>query len=251
MAMADGWRVLPLALALTACAGPPPPCPWIELFDGRTLAGWRVTAFGGEGEVAVVDGALRLACGNPLTGLTYAGTPPTGSYDLEVTAARLDGTDFFCGLTFPVRDGHLTLVAGGWGGAVCGLSSLDGEDASRNATCTLRGFETDRDYTFRIEVRTDAVTVWLDDEPFLAADLRGRRLSLRPEVELSRPLGIASFATTARVRSLRWRPRVTAAAADCAAAWRAPSPAALPSASRRRPACGAPASARSGSGTGR
>ncbi len=198
---------LSAALALfTSCVAPPPSAPWIELFDGRSLRGFAVTDFGGQGEVAVEDGAIEFDFGTPLTGLTWTGAPPRGDYDLEVTAARVEGTDFFCGVTFPVHDAHLTLVLGGWGGSLCGISSLDGEDASSNETRTLRRFEEGRDYRVLLRVRQDHLEVDLDGAPLLRAALEGRALSLRPEVELSRPLGIASFGTRARVRALRWRP---------------------------------------------
>ena len=164
---------LPLLLLCAACAAPPAAAPWTDCFDGRSLASWEVTDFGGQGPVAVQGGSLELGFGSPLTGVTFTGTPPAGSYELEVCAARLEGRDFFCGLTFPVRDGHLTLVLGGWGGSLVGLSSLDG--------------------TRKVD-----------------ADLRGRELGLRPEVLLSRPLGIASFTTRAAIHSVRWRPLGTA-----------------------------------------
>lgn len=200
--------LLPCAplLALAACHAAPTAPPWVELFDGASLADWQATRFGGEGDVRVERGALLLGAGSPLTGVTFAGAPPTTPYELEVTAARVEGLDFFCGLTFPVRDGHLTLVLGGWGGSVSGLSCLDGDDAAGNATRTVRGFQDGRAYTARLLVRDERVEVLLDGAPFLAAELAGRELSLRPEVELSRPLGVATFATEARISALRWRP---------------------------------------------
>lgn len=204
------------ALAAACAAGPPaatgpavapaaPARPWRELFDGRSLAGWVATDFGGQGDVTVADGALHLDFGNPLTGVTWSGPPPSGDYELEVVAAREEGTDFFCGLTFPVGDAHLTLVLGGWGGSVSGLSSLDGRDANHNATRRLHGFVDRRDYTARVAVTQTAVRVWLDGAPFCSAELAGHELGLRPEVLQSRPLGVASFATRARIRSVRWR----------------------------------------------
>ncbi|MFN3241013.1 MAG: DUF1080 domain-containing protein [Planctomycetota bacterium] len=203
MRVVASWSSL---LLLAACAAPPPAAPWRELFDGRSTAGWTATNFGGEGPIEVVDGALRFDFGSPMTGLTWAGEPPSGDYDLEVVAARVDGTDFFCGLTFPVGDAHLTLVLGGWGGSLCGISNLDGEDAANNDSKRLFRFENGRDYRVLVQVRADHLDVQLDGEPFLHVPLSSRALSLRPEVELCTPLGIASFATRARVRSIRWRP---------------------------------------------
>ena len=199
-------RALLVLIALSACAAPPAPAPWSTLFDGATLTGWDATNFGGEGVVEVVDGAVLLDYGSPLTGLTWTGAPPSGAYDLELVAARVEGTDFFCGLTFPVGDAHLTLVLGGWGGSLCGLSNLDGDDAANNDSQKLFRFENGRDYRVLLRVRPDVVDVLLDDRPFLHVPIAGRTLSLRPEVELSRPLGVASFSTRARLRALRWRP---------------------------------------------
>lgn len=180
---------------------------WIELFDGTSLGGFVATDFGGQGPVEVAGGALHLGIGSPLTGVTWSGTPPHGAYELEVVAARQVGSDFFMGLTFPVADQHLTLVLGGWGGTVCGLSNLDGLDAAHNETRVHHAFTTGRDYTARVVVTADRVAVWLDGAPLLVTRLAGRRCSLRPEVLLSRPLGLACFLCAASVRQIRWRPR--------------------------------------------
>jgi hypothetical protein len=198
-----------LSLLFTGCATPDQAVAWTSLFDGQSLAGWQSTEFGGEGEIEVTNGAMHFDMGSPLTGVTLTGPPPTGSYEVEVIAARIEGTDFFCGLTFPVGDHHLTLVLGGWGGSVSGLSSLDNDDASRNLTRTLKGFKSGHDYTVLIRVTDDNVTVLLDGEPFTETLLAGKELSLRAEVELSRPLGIASFQTRARIKSVRWRSLTT------------------------------------------
>lgn len=195
------------ALALlTSCATPTPLAPWSPLFDGATLGAWQITEFGGQGEVTLQDGAMHLDIGNPLTGVAWQGEPPTGTYELEVVAARLDGTDFFCGLTFPVGDSHLTLVLGGWGGSTCGLSNIDDEDASNNATMRLKGFKVGRDYTVLVRVTQELVEVLLDGEPFTSTPRAGAVFSLRPEVDLCKPLAIASFCTLARIKKVRWRP---------------------------------------------
>ena len=195
-----------LGLLLASCATNPPATPWIDLFDQQSLHGWQSTQFCGECEVRVADGVMHFGMGSPLTGITLTATPPTGEYELEAVAARIDGTDFFCGLTFPVGQDHLTLILGGWGGSVCGLSNIDSADASRNATRRLKGFETGRDYTVTVRVHSDRVEALLDGKPFVATDRTGHELSLRPEVELSKPLGWSAFNTEARLRSLRWRP---------------------------------------------
>jgi len=182
--------------------------PWHDLFDGRTLAGFAVTDYGGQGDVVVRDGRLHLGIGSPLTGVTWTGPLPHGDYELELVVRRVLGVDFFAALTFPVAGDCVTLVFGGWGGSVGGLSCLDGADASRNATRRVRAFPNGTDARLLLRVVGEHVAVHVDGEPWLGADLRGRRRTLRPEVELSRPLGLASYASEGAVSVLRWRPLV-------------------------------------------
>ena len=197
-----------LLLALAACASPPlvesGPA-WQRLFDGEHLAPWTSVSFGGEGSVSIQDGRMVLEPGGPLTGVITDPHLPL-AYELRLSAVRLMGNDFFCGLTFPVRGKHLTLVLGGWGGAVCGLSSLDGQDAARNPTRTLRHFPNGIPVTVLLRVTEDRVTVDLNGEPFLATDLAGHELSLRAEMDPCVPLGFASFATRSALLSCEWRP---------------------------------------------
>ena len=78
------------------------------------------------------------------TGITHTNPLPKINYEVTLKAMKIDGSDFFCGLTFPVNDAFCTLIAGGWGGGLVGLSSLDNYDASENETSTFRGFEKKR-----------------------------------------------------------------------------------------------------------
>ena len=50
--------------------------PGQSLFDGKSLDGWKKTAFGGEGEVEVEDGQIMMRAGNPMTGITWTGEVP-------------------------------------------------------------------------------------------------------------------------------------------------------------------------------
>src|ERR1700726_2348037 len=78
---------------------------WTKLFDGKSLAGWKATNFGGEGEVSVKDGAVVLEQGSDMTGITYAGKDlPRINYELTLEGKKNKGSDFFCTTTFPVGD---------------------------------------------------------------------------------------------------------------------------------------------------
>ncbi|MBA4020153.1 MAG: DUF1080 domain-containing protein [Pirellula sp.] len=181
-----------------------------KLFDGKTLAGWKSTEFGGEGEVSVVDGAIVLEMGNNMTGITWtdAAKLPTIDYELTLEAKRIDGDDFFCGLTFPVRDKALSLILGGWGGATVGLSSIDDADASSNETTSYVDFDRDHWYKVRLRVTDAKVQAWLDGKSIVDVKIAGRKLSVRSEVELSRPLGISTWLTKAAIRNVELRPIV-------------------------------------------
>lgn len=173
------------------------------LFDGKTLSGWKSTKFGGEGEVEVDDGKIVMHAGNPLSGITWTGEYPKMNYEISLEAMRVDGSDFFCGLTFPVGDDPCTFIVGGWGGGVIGLSSLDGSDASENETTRYREFTSGKWHKIRVRVTEDKIEAWLDGAQMADVETEGRRISIRPEVDLSRPLGISCFATTAALRNIR------------------------------------------------
>src|SRR5262245_17585755 len=91
-----------------------------SLFNGKNLDGWKVTDFGGEGEVRVEDGQIIMRMGQPLTGVTLADGSklPTDNFEVTLQAMKRKGDDFFCALTFPVRDSHASFVIGGWAGTV-------------------------------------------------------------------------------------------------------------------------------------
>lgn len=184
---------------------------WSSLFDGAALGDWKPTPFGGEGEVHVADGAIVIPMGATLSGVTWGGEFPRTGYEIELQARRVEGGDFFCGLTFPVGDAACSLILGGWGGSVTGLSCLDGRDAADNETTDTRTFERGRWYAVTVRVTTESIECLLDGEPLVEQDIEGRQISLRDEVALSAPLGIATYATTGEVRGIRWRPLPAAA----------------------------------------
>jgi hypothetical protein len=177
------------------------------IFNGVTLDGWEVTNFGPQGPVSVSGGEIILSMGDGCTGITYTRKIPVTDYEISLEARRREGNDFFCGLTFPAGNDFCTFIAGGWGGSTVGLSCIDGKDAAENETTTMRNFDKNRWYTVRLKVSGSSIEVWIDDEKVVGLDTKGRRLSVRPEVNLSKPLGIASWNTTAGVRKIRLKVR--------------------------------------------
>ncbi len=174
----------------------------VELFDGRSLGKWKPVAFGGEGEVSIVDGAIRLERGNDLTGVVWTGKVPGPRFLLQMEARRLDGTDFFCAVTVPVADRHCTFVVGGWGGTVVGFSSLDGLDASENETSRPVPLEDGRWYRVGVDVAPGRLQGLIDGVVVADAALAGREVDVRIEMLPCRPMGIASWRTTSDIRAI-------------------------------------------------
>jgi hypothetical protein len=175
---------------------------WTLLFDGQSLDGWEITNFGPQGPVYISGGHIVLEMGDAITGITWKEDFPVMNYEVQLEAKKVTGNDFFCGMTFPVYDMFCTLIVGGWSGPVVGLSSIDGLDASENETHTLKKFEHDTWYTIRLRVTPEKIETWIDDEQVVDLPTEGRQLSIRPEVSLSRPFGIASWRTTAALRNI-------------------------------------------------
>ncbi len=178
--------------------------PTRDLFDGRTLTGWMASDFAGRGEVSVKDGQIILGTG-AMTGVTWTNDLPRIDYEISLDAMRVEGSDFFCGLTFPVNKDPCSLIVGGWGGGVVGLSSLDGQDAASNETTHYMNFQTGRWYNVRLRVTGTNITAWIDNAKLVDADIAGKSISIRLEVEASKPLGISSWSTTAALRNIRLR----------------------------------------------
>lgn len=178
---------------------------WQSLFDGRELGHWKPTQFGGEGEVRVDAGVIRIAVGSDMSGITWQAEFPRTNFEVSLDARRDEGFDFFCGLTFPVGEGVCSLIVGGWGGTVVGLSSIDGLDASQNVTTTAGDFVSDRWYTVRARVTPTRITCFIDDKEVVDQAVAGHAFDVRNEMLSCRPLGIATYATAASLRNLRWR----------------------------------------------
>lgn len=182
---------------------------WTLLFDGETLKGWERTKFAGGGDVEVERGELRIGMGAMLSGVNLLATNgiPRYGYELALDAMKLDGSDFFCGLTFVVGDSCCSLIIGGWGGGLVGISSIDGNDASMNETTKFMEFPARQWFRVRVRVTRTKLEAWIGEAQVANVTIEGRRLTVRPgEIELSQPFGIATYQTSAAFRNIQWRP---------------------------------------------
>jgi hypothetical protein len=202
----------PVRLAATASEPAQDETGWKALFDKKSLDGWKSADYFGSGKVLVKDETIVLEKGKKMTGVTYARDNfPKTDYEVTLEAKKTAGNDFFATTTFPVGDAFCSLVVGGWGGGVVGLSSIDSADASENATRQDMTFKAGQWYRVRIRVSKNRIEAWIDKEKVVDLDTTDRRISIRLECRACKPFGIATYESAALVRDIRLR---TLTAAD-------------------------------------
>ena len=183
----------------------------IVLFDGSSLDDWEARDAGGSGSVEIKDKDMIIGAGDSITGVVYkkAKDLPMTNYEITLEAQRLDGVDFFCGLTFPVGSPKTcaTLVLGGWGGSVTGISSIDGMDASENSTGHYRKFEDKKWYSVKLRVTPANISAWVGSEKIIDVDIEGKRIGVRAgPIEDYQPLSFTTYATMAGIRNVKLTP---------------------------------------------
>jgi hypothetical protein len=178
----------------------------LVLFDGKTLDGWeQVKTYKASG-VKVEDGSLVLEAGGPMTAIKTTRTDlPTIDYELSFEAKRTSGEDFFAAATFPVGKSFVTLVNGGWGGSVTGLSSLNGSDASENETRQFVKYENGTWYKFQVHVTAEVIRCWIDDKASFAVNHHDLQVKTRIETRPCQPLGFASYRSSGAIRNVEVR----------------------------------------------
>ena len=175
---------------------------------------WQTINFGGEGDVYFKDDALNLDYGNPLTGAKYKGDlaallgESKENYAITLETQRIEGVDMFLGVTFPVgNDGHVSLVLGGWAGAITGLSNLDGLNASENETTQYHAFDDKQWYKVKILVTEEKIQCWLDDKTLVdikRADYK--KYDTHGAVSDTKPFGMFSYGTWGKVKDVKvWK----------------------------------------------
>lgn len=167
---------------------------------------WRVLTtnpFDRHGEVEVRPGHLAMAAGQPATGLGYRGPVPRIDYRIEIEARRTEGSDFFCGMAFPILDQYASLIIGGWGGGVTGISNVDGMAAVENETTGYTPFENDRWYRIELRVTEALISASIDGGEILQVEVPDRRFSVWIEQEPLLPLGVSTWYSAGEIRKMQ------------------------------------------------
>jgi len=178
---------------------------WESLFDGKTLSGWEIVTYGGEGQPYVRNGILVLpkAEAGVMTGVCWVGDSlPENSYIIYYEARRTEGVDIFAGLTFLYGETAASLIFGGWGGIVNGLSSINGYDASENETTQLFSLKDHEWYKVQLRVTPDSIRATVGNEQVIDMATAGKDIHLR-SANLDTGLTLWSYASTGEIRNIR------------------------------------------------
>ncbi len=185
-------------LSLTLCAQ-------TNLFNGKDLTGWKRAEISGSGEIRVLpDGTVECGSGCSMSGIAYTNSFPAMNYELALEGLRVEGSDFFIALTIPVEQSFCSVIIGGWGGGLCGISSYDGADAANNQWAEGLTLKNNRWYKLVVRVTPGVIQIALDRDLYTARVEfdDSKRLSLRfGDIEATRPLGLATYETKAHWRN--------------------------------------------------
>lgn len=161
-------------------------------------------------------GVLIIGPGAPFSAVKYEGKAdilPREGYEIAWDAMRVEGSDFFAALTFPVgkpeegkKERCVTLVTGGWGGWVVGISSIGHQFASENESTRSYEFVSGRWYRFTLQVTPEVIRCLIDGKEQFKVDVRDKALTMHPsEIQRCEPLGFASYETKGAIRNLQIR----------------------------------------------
>ena len=182
---------------------------WNWLFDTDAKQGGIESKYTGQGKVTIENGVLRLGRGDEMTGFNWPDLEkeklPRQNYEISFDARRVEGSDFFAGLTFPYGDKPVSWIVGGWGGTIVGLSNVNGFGAVENETTKTMEFQDERWYRLRLRVSKAKIEAWIDDEKMIDLPTMDKEFSIRWSVEPSLPLGFATWNTGGELRDIRIR----------------------------------------------
>ncbi len=163
---------------------------------------WKLAYFN-TGDFAVSDSLFILKASNSLTGIVWQGEFPKINYEFTCQAMRVNGNDFFAGISFPVKNNFCTWINGGWGGTVVGLSNVDWSPASENLTTTHIEFQNNNWYALKLQVTATQITAWIDKEQVIELKYTNHSLSLHSYMETLNTLSLASWQTTAYFKNIK------------------------------------------------
>lgn len=177
----------------------------IKLFEGKDFGYWKPllkAPFEIPGLVEIKDGVVSIAPGNSFSGLSWEGDFPLNNYEFSVSARRVSGSDIFCGIAFPSGTNYCSMILGGWGNSVVGLSCVGYAVAAENETASYMQFENKKWYNIRLRVTDEYIKGWIDGKLVIDLELSEKHISQYPGLEIFEPFGLFTWETGAEVKDM-------------------------------------------------
>ncbi len=174
---------------------------------GSTLA-WaplKTDAYETAGPTKVTDTQITLHAGKPYAGVRWTGTAPTDNYELSLEATRTKGNDIFCGIFFPVGTNHCSLILGGWGNSLVGLSMVDDLSAAENETAYPETFTNSVWTKVVLRVTPKLILAEVDGKQAIELEREFHRVSPYLGLEFFEPLGLFTYESDAIIRNVHLR----------------------------------------------
>lgn len=190
----------------------------IKVFNGKDLKGISIlkkSYYEDHGKVEVVKGELVINKGLPGSGIAIdpkvIKNLPRMNYEVFLEGKRIEGDDFFCGLTFPINQSYCTMILGGWGGGSIGLSNVDSMSAIENETTEFHDFKNNEWYEIHLVVSEKSIKAtlnqkgWKEKKSLFSIDPTEHKFDIWWEQEPARPFGITTWSTKAAFRKIEIR----------------------------------------------
>lgn len=197
-----------IILMAGGCASTPKTGEWTSLFNGHDLKGWKShieSEWDLYRDAGVKDGSIEFPMGTPYSAISLSNKFPQDNYELELSAMRTSGNDILCGILMPVGNSHVSMILGGWGNHVVGLSCIDNMVASDNESSCTMSFEDNRWYRVRVAVTPGNIRAWIDDSQVIDQERENRTISPYPGLEDLIPFGLFTWQTASLMKDIRYR----------------------------------------------
>lgn len=171
---------------------------WVSMFDGKSLDGWKPftkTEYSKGGKVEVKENSIHIAEGFPYSYIQWKGKFPKENYEVFLRTMKPDGNDIFCGILFPVGTNYCSLVLGGWGNSITGLSCIDNMAAADNEYAVMNSYTTNKWYKVTLRVTGTNIMTWVGGKKLIDVDRSKHEISPYFGLEMMAPFGVFTFGT--------------------------------------------------------
>ncbi len=183
--------------------------PSVEKTDVNVLSGLEenLADLRSRGNWSFEEGALVVQPGRTSQAWIELPSAPGESYDLEVVATRLTGTDSLP-IVFPTSSGVVAVELDAWRQGIGGFQLVDGQDLRSSGRSFPIRYQNGVPLTVLIRVRREQLQLWVNGELKSTLALQHRELS-KPglwEFPQSLQFGVGAWESSARFDRIVWRP---------------------------------------------